>query len=155
MAYKMLFFDFEHILKHPPQLYLYLPEGETAYLVSTLATKTEVKFINLSLDLSTLLLDLPTANYPSELLPILKKLTSQSTEKIVILDKLEFLFSTALKCEPLNVLKNLSRKQTIIAVWPGKLQQGWLIYAEPYHPEYKHYPADNLSFIRAIEKDLL
>jgi hypothetical protein len=57
----------------------------------------------------------------------------------MLLDNIEVLFDTMLKIDPLRLLENLSRSRTIIATWPGQLVDNRLVYAEPWHPEYRTY----------------
>lgn len=60
------------------------------------------------------------------------------------LDHLEILFSAELKLNPLGLLQSLSTKRLLLASWPGRLENGYLVYAEPSHPEYFHQPAGGL-----------
>jgi hypothetical protein len=32
----------------------------------------------------------------------------------------------------------------VVAAWNGTIEQGYLIYAMPDHPEYRRYPAGDL-----------
>ena len=60
-------------------------------------------------------------------------------EPLVLLDNIEILFDTALKQDPLRLLQGVSRNRTIVAAWNGTLENGYLIYAAPEHPEHRRY----------------
>ena len=62
----------------------------------------------------------------------------------MVLDNLEMLFDSTLKLDPIACLKQASRNRTIIASFPGVIDDGQLIYAEPSHAEYRRFPTDDL-----------
>lgn len=142
-----------NIVYQPPQLYLVVPEKKDlpTYFdfVQKLASLTSARLINVSLELSKLLLEVPIAERTAIILPSLKQLVTPSANQVIMLDKLEILFEPSLKSSPLDLLKAIGRKQVIIVVWPGTVQNGRLIYAEVDHPEYKNYPITDLTFIEA------
>jgi hypothetical protein len=65
----------------------------------------------------------------------------------IILDHLEILFDADLRTNPLQLLERLARERTVIASWPGKVQSANLVYAEPWHAEYRTQPlGDRLCY---------
>lgn len=59
----------------------------------------------------------------------------------LLIDNIELLFDRSLVLDPLDVLKQLARARRVIAVWPGELREGRLVYAEIGHPEHQDYSA--------------
>ena len=66
----------------------------------------------------------------------------------VWLDNIELLFEPSLHQDPMRLLQDLARRLTIIAVWSGAIEDGYITYAEPGHPEYRHYPSRDLTIIQ-------
>ena len=58
-----------------------------------------------------------------------------------LLDNLEVFFDVSLRLDPYRLLTGLARTKTIVAAWPGSLQNGTLTYASPGHREYRSIPA--------------
>lgn len=63
---------------------------------------------------------------------------------LLLLDNLELLFDTTLQLNPLDLLKRHAHARKVIAVWPGTLRNGRLIYADLGHPEYRDYAIDGV-----------
>ncbi|MGV8691013.1 BREX-3 system P-loop-containing protein BrxF [Pseudomonas aeruginosa] len=63
---------------------------------------------------------------------------------LLLLDNLELLFDRPLKLDPLDLLKRHAHGRRVVAVWPGELREGRLVYAEMGHPEYQDYGLDGL-----------
>jgi hypothetical protein len=62
-------------------------------------------------------------------------------EPLVLLDNIEILFDATLKQDPLRLLQGVSRNRTVVAAWNGTLENGYLSYATPQHPEHQRYPS--------------
>jgi hypothetical protein len=58
---------------------------------------------------------------------------------VLLLDNLELLFEPSLQLDPLDILKRHARARRVVAVWPGVLHEGRLVYAERGHPEFRDY----------------
>lgn len=59
----------------------------------------------------------------------------------------EILFDITLRQNPLQLLKNLSRNRTVVAAWNGSVENGYLTYAAPRHPEYRRYQMQDFLMI--------
>ena len=92
--------------------------------------------INVNLSLSAKLLELTKKERIFRLPEIMTDLTN-SVPSPVIMDKLEILFDRNLEQDPLRLLQGISRNRTIAASWSGQFSGGKLIYAEPWHEEYR------------------
>lgn len=76
---------------------------------------------------------------------VLRELADEHADgDLLLLDNLELLFDRSLKLDPLDLLKRHAHGRRVVAVWPGELREGRLIYAEMGHPEYQDYGLDGL-----------
>lgn len=119
--------------------------GKTAVLLDA-AKELGGKVINLNLALSFELLEL-TEKQRVLRLPGLIATIIEEVEPIVFLDNIEILFDNGLKQDPLKLLKGLSRNHLIVASWNGKYKKNKLIYANPDHPEYRAYDAEDTIIV--------
>jgi len=78
----------------------------------------------------------------------------QPESDVVLLDNIEILFEVALKQDPLRLLQSISRNRTIVATWSGSIEDGHLVYAAPYHPEYRRYEVGDLLVVKHRGKGL-
>lgn len=92
--------------------------GKTAAL-QTVARRLDRPLLNVNLELSKRLLDLPRAKRSHQVNRLLKDAIAAVTGDVVLLDNLEILFDTGLEVRPLGLLQNLSRNRTIVASWNG------------------------------------
>jgi len=100
--------------------------------------------VNVNLALSAVMLELPLRRRQFEAARLLSELIASVPTSPVVLDNLEMLFDIMLKLDPIACLKQASRNRTIVASFPGVIEDGRLIYAEPSHAEYRRFPADDL-----------
>lgn len=76
---------------------------------------------------------------------LLSELSGQHAESaLLLLDNLELLFDRTMQLDPLALLKAHSRSRRVVAVWPGLLRDGRLVYAEKGHPEHRDYAVDGV-----------
>jgi len=67
-------------------------------------------------------------------------------DQLLILDRLEVLFTPTLQLDVLRLLLDLGRSGRLIAIWPGEYQNTRLTYAMPGHPEYREYEQPEKNF---------
>lgn len=120
--------------------------GKTRAL-QEIATLLGVKVINLNLELSQALLDLTERQRPLRVGRILDQIAGSVGDTTLLLDNTELLFDPALKQDPLRSLQQLSRLQTVVASWNGRVEGAYLVYARPDHPEYRRYPVTDLQIV--------
>ncbi|HKZ86415.1 MAG TPA: BREX-3 system P-loop-containing protein BrxF [Anaerolineae bacterium] len=108
-------------------------------LLRTLNEKTGHPLINVNLEVSQRLLDYTIAERPRLVPRLLGDVINEANSRVVLLDNLELLFDVSLKLNPLQVLQSLSRNVTIVASWSGTYANNALVYAEPWHAEYRQY----------------
>ena len=119
--------------------------GKTATL-RAVAAHAGTPVLNLNLELSRRLLDLTARQRLLAVPRVLDDLVGRE-RPLVLLDNTELLFDPTLKQDPLALLQRASRNRTIVAAWNGSLDNGFLSYAEPDHPEYRRYRSDGLMTV--------
>jgi len=115
------------------------PRSGKTRLLQYLAESEGLTVLNLNLQLAERLLELTQKQRPVRVQRLLRELVEAQAEGPVLLDNIELLFGTELSLDPLRVLQQLARNRTIVAAWPGDLDDGALTYAEPGHPEAQRY----------------
>ena len=119
--------------------------GKTAAL-QDVATRTGAQLLNLNLELSRRMLDLTERQRALQLPRVLEEVVGRD-EPLVLLDNIEILFDVTLKQDPLRLLQGMSRNRTVVAAWNGTLENGYLSYGTPEHPEYRRYPRCELVVV--------
>ncbi len=93
------------------------------------------------------LLDYPQRRRAVVVPGLVAGLLSQESSPVVCLDNIELLFEPSLAQDPLRLLQNLARDRTIVAVWPGRYDDGVLTYAADDHPEAHRYSRPEATVI--------
>ena len=119
--------------------------GKTVTL-RAVAAHTGVQVVNLNLELSRRLLDLTERRRALEVPRALDEILGRDTP-VVLLDNTEILFDPALQQDPLRLLQHVSRNRTIVASWNGTVDDRYLSYADPGHPEHCRYPTGGLVIV--------
>ena len=119
--------------------------GKTAAL-QDVATRTGAQLLNLNLELSRRMLDLTERQRALQLPRVLEEVVGRD-DPLVLLDNIEILFDVTLEQDPLRLLQGVSRNRTIVAAWNGTLENGYLTYATPEHPEHRRYPRRELVVV--------
>lgn len=117
----------------------------TAFL--EIARSQGFRYLNVNLELSRRLLDLTQRQRALQVPRLLDAIARDGDPSTVLLDNLEILFDPSLEQDPLRCLQGLARHRSVVAAWNGNLNNGQLVYAEPGHPEYRRYPADDIVVI--------
>ncbi len=109
--------------------------------------KLGLRSINLGLNLSQLLLDLTERQRALKVPQLIDQIIGSIEDKPAILNHIEILFEPSLQQDPLRLLQGLSRNRTILAIWNGQVNNGYLTYATTEHPEYRKYPIRDLNIL--------
>jgi hypothetical protein len=120
--------------------------GKTAVLQQA-AEALSAPLLNVNLELSRRLLDLTQRQRLLQLPRLLDEIVSAPGKDVVLLDNLEMLFDRAFGQDPLALIQGLSRNRTLIAGWNGTIENGWLVYGSPEHPEYRRYSTKELMLL--------
>ena len=119
--------------------------GKTVTLWAV-AAHTGAQVVNLNLELSRRLLDLTQSRRALEVPGALDEILGRD-RPLVLLDNTEILFDLALRQDPLRLLQHASRNRTIVASWNGTVDDRYLSYADPGHPEHRRYATDGLVIV--------
>lgn len=97
------------------------------------------------------LLEVPAKSRPLKVPGLLEDILDDVVENGVLLDHIEILFEESLKVEPLTLLRDVSRRRLVVAMWRGEIEVGNLVYGVHGHPEYRSYPAWDVDLVRFPE----
>jgi len=125
--------------------------GKTSIL-QEVSKQTGFRYINLNLELSRALLELTERQRILRLPLLIDEIIGKTGDQVVLIDNIEILFEVSLKQDPLRLLQQISRNQTVVAAWNGTMAGGYLTYAAPNHPEYRRYPAHDLLIVTLEKK---
>ncbi|MCG3155094.1 MAG: hypothetical protein DKINENOH_01696 [bacterium] len=120
--------------------------GKTSAL-SEVASRRQCRYVNLNLELSRRLLDLTERQRTLQLPQIMADIMGGTDNEITLLDNTEILFEVGLKQDPLRLLQSMARNRMVVAAWNGRVEEKFLLYAQPGHPEYRRYPARDLLIV--------
>ncbi len=124
------------------------PEGSgKTTVLQEVKARTGAPLISISLELSKRMLDLTERQRILHIPRLLDEITNHTTNGIILLDNLELLFDMTLRQDPLQLLKSLSRNHTVVAAWNGSVENDYLTYAVPRHPEYRRYQMQDFLMI--------
>ena len=121
--------------------------GKTAVL-QEVVNRTNSPRINLNLELSRRLLELPSRQRVLRVRDLIDGIIDEAGVEAVLLDNIELLFDRTLQQDPLRLLQSISRNRTLVASWNGTLEGGQLIYATPDHHDYRRYPTHETLIVR-------
>jgi hypothetical protein len=118
--------------------------------LNEIASHFQQSVINVNLEISEKLLEVPQKQRPLKISSILGDLIG-SGDTPAILDNLEILFDRELKQDPLRLLLSNARNRVVLASWNGIYKDGRLVYAETGHPEYRVYNAQDISGVIIVD----
>lgn len=94
----------------------------------------EAPYVNVNLELSEMLKDLPMKRRSRKVSEFLKKIVRNKNADILVLDHIEIFFDPQLQHNPVLLLEDVSRNFTLIVGWKGQYCNQKLVYGE--HDEY-------------------
>ena len=119
--------------------------GKTAAL-QDVAVRTGAPLLNLNFEFSCRMLDFTERQRTLQLPTVLEEIVGRD-EPLVLLDNIEILFDVTFRQDPLRLLQAVSRNRTVVAAWNGTVENGYLSYATPEHPEHQRYPCRELMVV--------
>ncbi|HOB21374.1 MAG: BREX-3 system P-loop-containing protein BrxF [Firmicutes bacterium] len=122
--------------------------GERTQYFKLLAQKEAYPYINLSLELSEKLLEYASKQRQYQAFTHTREILAGAEEPIVIVDKIELLFSPELNLKPVDLLMDISKYKTLVVSWPGAYKEGILSYGEPGHREYNKADASEIIILK-------
>lgn len=93
------------------------------------------------------LLELVPKVRPQEAPRIMDKMLEAERADVVLLDNVQVFFTPMLHLDPLALLRQLARKHSIVAAWPGEYADGRLTFMEPGLAEPKMFAAGGLRVV--------
>jgi len=120
--------------------------GKTGIL-KKISNEFAVPMINVNLEMSSRLLDIPLEKRASNLSRLFSSLLSDTGSDMVLLDNMEILFDKSLQQNPLSLLQNNAKNRVVIAAWNGTIEDMRLTYARPEHHEFRAYPLEDAGII--------
>jgi hypothetical protein len=131
-----------------------LGSGKTHMMLRMNAVKG-YHYMNLNLELSRNLIDIPIEERSSHIQECIEKLLEPAPE-VILMDNTELVFSPQLQIDPLRLFHALSRKRTVVVSWTGTYNKKTLTYAEPNHPEYRTYTTQEVDAeIYPVDKEMV
>jgi ATP-dependent helicase/nuclease subunit A len=89
--------------------------------------------------LSDALLDLPVKLRAVSAEECFHDLLKNGAGEIRFLDHLDILFDQSLQLDAISLIKNSSRRFTLVASWPGVHEGDMLSYGSPDHPSFVQF----------------
>ena len=125
--------------------------GKTGAL-REVAARTRAPLVNVNLELSRRLLDLTERQRPRHIQRLLEEVVAGTmgagtTSNVVLLDNVELLFDVRLQQDPFRLLRDISRRRTVVAACAGSVEDGHLRYAAPGHAEYQRHATDDILVV--------
>jgi hypothetical protein len=111
--------------------------------------RTGAHLINVNLEVSRRMLELTERQRALQLHRLLSEIVDTSQGDVILLDNIEILFDVSLRQDPLRLLQDLSRNKTVVAAWDGSINNEYITYATPDHPEYRRYRVRDFLVVRA------
>lgn len=111
------------------------PEKEK--LINQKNNKYSIKKINISLELSKKLKEIPRSKRSTRVHKCLTKILHRFNSDILWIERMQILFHPELEFDPIQFFQNASRNIIIILSWDGEYKNNKLIYAKPGHREYR------------------
>ena len=108
-----------------------------------IATQHSWPAINVNLELSSCLKDMPSKSRPLNVDRCLRDIIGNYTSDIVLLTHNEILFDRALEQNPALTLRHLSRNKTIVAAWNGHITGQHLVFGPPEHPDHQRFEVED------------
>ena len=103
-------------------------------------------YVNVSKELSEMLLPVPSEKRPEKLQGFLQEIIESREEEVLILDNIGILFFPEANLDPLRVLARLSKEKTLVAAWMGIYDGTTLTWSEPGLPDYRTFVMENLDY---------
>lgn len=116
-------------------------------LLKKICEQMQIPPVNLGIDLSQKLLPLTSSERKLKTCEIISELIDAQDASRIAIDNTEVIFDPSLMVNPLGLLQSLSRTCLLIWSWNGEIENGYVTYAYPGHPEYQRIPTSEFTLI--------
>lgn len=124
------------------------PGSGKSKMLRELSTIRGWQYVNCRTFLTEELLEMVPKVRAIEASGIINKALEALKAEVIVLDDMQVLFAPVLQVDPLQLLKQLGKKFTIVAAWPGAFDGTNLSMAATGQPEPKVYDAKGLTIIQ-------
>lgn len=115
----------------------------------TMIKELSSQSVSVSKPLSDKLLDIPPRSRSMRLASCFGSLLAQYPDNVVIKD-IDVMFNPVYQVDVLKILTEARKNKQYSVVWPGRYEDGLLIYSEEGYPDYKTYKVKNYDIICVI-----
>jgi Fe-S cluster assembly ATPase SufC len=123
------------------------PGSGKSKIMRELATNRGWKYVDCQTLVTEDLLELVPKERPREAPHILGNQLEEEKADVILMDGLQVLFTPMLQLDPLELLRQLSKKSIIVAAWPGQFEGGQLSFLELGKDEPYYYNGTKLKII--------
>jgi len=124
------------------------PGSGKSKLLRELSTIRGWQYLNCRAFLTEELLEMVPKVRAQEASNLINKTVEALKADVIVLDDMQVLFAPVLQVDPLQLLKQLGRKYTIVAAWPGEFEGNSLKFEAAGQPEPRRYDAKGLTIIQ-------
>ena len=124
------------------------PGSGKSKLLRDLATVRGWQYVNCRTLLTEAMLEMVPKVRAQEAPKLIMAALEALKPEVVVLDDMQVLFAPVLQVDPLHLLRQLSRKFSVVAAWPGEYDGSRLVVAASGPSEPKTYDARELTIIQ-------
>ncbi len=124
------------------------PGSGKSKLLRELSTIRGWRYVNCRTFLTEELLEMVPKVRAQEATSLIARSLEAMVAEVVVLDDMQVLFAPVLQVDPLNLLKTLGRKFSIVAAWPGEYDGECLSVATTGKLDPKIYDAKGLTIVQ-------
>ena len=124
------------------------PGSGKSKLLRELSTIRGWQYVNCRAFLTEELLEMVPKVRAMEAPGLITKTLDALKADVIVLDDMQALFAPVLQVDPLQLLKQLGRKFSLVAAWPGEFDGDSLKIAAVGQPDQRVYDAKGLTIIQ-------
>lgn len=96
----------------------------------------EIPKLNVNAELAKRMSNIPTHRRPRAVRDELNAIVNSVNGDILFLERIQYLFDSELKQDPIGLIEYISGNRVVLVQWPGELRGDKIVYGTPGHPEY-------------------
>lgn len=124
------------------------PGSGKSKILRELSTIRGWRYVNCRSFLSEELLEMVPKVRAQEASGLIARSLAALDAEVVVLDDMQVLFAPVLQVDPLNLLRTLGRKYSVVAAWPGEYDGKNLKVSAAGQNNPKVYDADGLTIVQ-------
>jgi len=119
--------------------------SERSAVIRVVADAEDGAVLDVGRLLSAALIEVPSPHRAVSVDDAFSDMLSNGGKEVLCLDHLEILFETSLMLQPIDLVKNASRRFLLVASWPGTFAQDSLVFGPEDHPAHLKTPCRDLE----------